>query len=72
LRQIALLWPGGWKGLESGQDMLQEWWNKYGLPLSDGMEQEKYNQSMRDTLGLRDKQSASWCNLQFEEKGGRS
>jgi hypothetical protein len=52
LRQIALLWPGGWKGLESGQDMLQEWWNKYGLPLSDGMEQEKYNQSMRDTFGL--------------------
>jgi len=51
-RQIALLWPGGWKGLESGQEMLQEGWNKYGLPLSDGMEQEKYNQSMRDTFRL--------------------
>ena len=52
LRQIALLWPGGWKGLESGQEMLQEGWNKYGLSLSDAMEQEKYNQSMRDTFRL--------------------
>jgi hypothetical protein len=52
LRQIALLWPGGWKGLEGGDAMLQEWWNKYGLPLSDGLEQEKYNQSVRETFGL--------------------
>lgn len=52
LRQMALLWPGGWKGLEGGDAMLQDWWNRYGLPLSDGLEQEKYNQAVRDTFGL--------------------
>jgi len=52
LRQIALIQPGGWKGLEGGDAMIQEWWNRYGLPLSDGLQQEKYNQSFRDTFGL--------------------
>jgi hypothetical protein len=52
LRQIALLWPGGLKGLEGGEALLQDWWNRYGLPLSDGMEQEKFNQSVRHTFGL--------------------
>ncbi len=53
LRQIVLLWAGGWKGLEGGQDFLTEIWHKYGLPQSVGLEQEQYNQSVRDTFGLK-------------------
>jgi len=52
LRQIALLWPGGWKGIEGGQELIQGWWNKYGLPQSVGLEQEQHNQATRDTFGI--------------------
>jgi len=40
------------KPLEGGQELIQEWWNKYGLPLSDRLEEEKYNQAARDAFGL--------------------
>jgi hypothetical protein len=52
MRQIALIWPGGWKGLEGGDALVQGWWNKYGLPLSNGLEDEKHNLDMRDTFGI--------------------
>lgn len=52
LRQMVMLWPGGMKGLEGGQEMLQQWWHKFGLPLSNGLEDEKYNQVVRDIFGL--------------------
>jgi hypothetical protein len=32
-RQMLLVWSGGFKPLEGGDDLMQGWWNKYGLPL---------------------------------------
>jgi hypothetical protein len=58
-RQIILLWPGDFKGLEGGDALIQDWWNRYGLPLSDPLEQEQYNQSMLDTFGLNDIKTSS-------------
>jgi hypothetical protein len=51
-RQMILLWSGGFKPLEGGDDLIQEWWKKYGLPLSDGLENEKCNQAVREVFGL--------------------
>jgi 20S proteasome alpha/beta subunit len=52
LRQIALLWPGGRKGLEGGYELIQGWWNKYGLPQSVGLGDEQQNQAVRDIFGI--------------------
>jgi hypothetical protein len=54
LRQMMLLWSGGFKPLEGGDELMQGWWNKYGLPLSDGLEYEKHNQAVRDVFRLTD------------------
>ena len=51
-RQMMLLWSGGFKPLEGGDDLMQGWWNKYGLPLSDGLEDEKHNKAVREVFGL--------------------
>jgi 20S proteasome alpha/beta subunit len=52
LRQMLVMWPGGWKGLEGGSELIQGWWNRYGLPISTGLEDDKYNQAVRDIFGL--------------------
>ena len=55
LRHAALLWPGGCKPLdwtEEVQELTQGWWTKYGLLLSDGLEDESYNQAVRKTFAL--------------------
>lgn len=52
LRQVVLLWPGGFKGLEAGDQLIESWWHRYGLLLSDGLEAETHNQAMRDTFGI--------------------
>lgn len=55
LRHAALLWPGGCKPLnwtEEAQELTQGWWTKYGLLLSDGLEDESYNQAVRKTFAL--------------------
>jgi len=52
LRQIVLLWPGGFKGLEGGDELIQAWWHRYGLLLSNGLEDERHSQSMRDVFGI--------------------
>jgi len=55
LRQTILLWHGGRKALNwttEAQNLLQGWWHKFGLPLSDGLKDEKYNQNVRDIFGI--------------------
>jgi hypothetical protein len=52
LRQMVLLWPGGFKGLEGGDKLIEDWWHRYGLLLSDGLEAETHNQAMRNTFGI--------------------
>ena len=49
-RQMILLWPGGFRPLEGGDELMQGWWNKYGLPLSDGLEEEKHNRDVREVF----------------------
>ena len=51
-RQMVILWPGGFKGLEGGHELIEGWWQRNGLLLSEGLEDEKHNQSMRDIFGL--------------------
>lgn len=52
LRQMLVMWPGGWKGLEGGSELIQAWWNKYGLPISAGLEDNKHDQAVKETFGL--------------------
>ena len=51
-RHVILLWPDNFKALEGGQELLQEWWDKYGLPLSDALENEKHDRDVKDVFGL--------------------
>jgi len=54
-RHIILLWPGGCKPLDwtnNAQTLVQDWWHKYGLPLSSGLEDEKHNQDVLTVFGL--------------------
>lgn len=51
-RHMVLLWPNGFKPLEGGDELMQSWWNKYGLPLSDGLEQDAHNQAACAAFGL--------------------
>jgi hypothetical protein len=51
-RHMILLWPGNFKALNGGQEMLQGWWNRYGLPLSEALEDEKYDLEVKRTFGL--------------------
>jgi hypothetical protein len=53
LRQMILLSPGTLKPLNGGQALIQGWWDKYGLPVSDGLEDEKHNEDVRDVFGLK-------------------
>ena len=46
------MWPGGWKGLEGGSELIKEWWNRYGLPMSAGLEDDKHNEAVKDAFGL--------------------
>jgi len=52
LRQMILLWPGGFKGLEGGDQLIEGWWHRYRLLLSDGLEDEAHNQAVRETFGI--------------------
>lgn len=55
LRHAVLLWSGGYKALDwidDAQKLVQAWWHKYGLPLSDGLEDESHNEAVRKTFGL--------------------
>jgi hypothetical protein len=54
-RQMVVLWSGGCKPIDWSpelQHLLEGWWARYGLPLSDGLEDEKYNQALRKMFGL--------------------
>ena len=51
-RHMVLLWQNGFKPLEGGDGLIQSWWNKYGLPLSDGLEQDSHNQAACAAFGL--------------------
>jgi len=54
-RQMVLLWNGGFKPLDwtsEIQQLTQAWWNRYGLPLSDGLEDESHNEAVRKVFGL--------------------
>jgi hypothetical protein len=52
LRQMVVLWPEGMKPLNGGQELIQEWWNKFGLPLSDGLEKEQYTEAFLRVFDL--------------------
>ena len=54
LRHMVILYSRGRKSLEGdkGQVVMQQWWNRYGLPQSIGLEDDKYNQEVRDAYGL--------------------
>jgi hypothetical protein len=55
LRQAVILWAGGCKALDwtkNAQDLTQDWWNRYGLPKSDALEEEKFNVAVRETFGI--------------------
>jgi hypothetical protein len=53
--RAALLWSGGYRALDwtdDAQKMVQSWWNKWGLPLSDGLNSESNNQIVRELFGI--------------------
>ncbi len=52
LRQMVCLWPGGWKGLEGGDKLIQGWWNRFGLPMSDGLGKPEDDNEVRKIYGL--------------------
>ena len=55
MRQTIVLWPGGHKALNWApeyQSLVQCWWHKYGLPLSDGLEDESCNKAVRELFAL--------------------
>ena len=54
-RGAILLWSGAYKALDWSdevQALTQGWWNRYGLPLSDGLENETHNESIRKMFGV--------------------